>query len=99
MDLYSEMSETMTDTLISDRDDRNPIPSAQSVVIGVTGNKEMKEKSVIQGRAVVVDIIYVVQPYKLTARKTKPDNTIICPIDEGTDHNRKSDKTGDLKRR
>ncbi len=55
----------------------HPICGAQRVAIGITGNKEMVDTARIEGLAGVLDIIHVTQPYKLTSREMKPDDTLI----------------------
>lgn len=55
----------------------HPIPGALRVAIGVTGNKEMIDKSRIEGLPGVINVIHVTQPYKLTSREMKPDDTVI----------------------
>jgi 3-deoxy-7-phosphoheptulonate synthase len=55
----------------------HPIPGAQRIAIGITGNKGMVDTSCLEGLPGVLNIIHVTQPYKLTNREMKPDNTII----------------------
>ena len=55
----------------------HPIPGALRVAIGVTGNKEMIDKNRIEGLPGVINVIHVTQPYKLTSREIKPDDTVI----------------------
>jgi 3-deoxy-7-phosphoheptulonate synthase len=55
----------------------HPILGAQRVAIGITGNKEMVDKDRIAGLNGVLDIIHVTQPYKLTNREMKPEDTVI----------------------
>lgn len=55
----------------------HPIPGALRVAIGVTGNKEMIDKNRIEGLPGVINVIHVTQPYKLTSREMKPDDTVI----------------------
>lgn len=55
----------------------HPIPGAQRVAIGITGNKEMVDTSRLTGMAGVLNIVHVTQPYKLTNREMKVDDTIV----------------------
>ncbi|MBN2620563.1 3-deoxy-7-phosphoheptulonate synthase [candidate division WOR-3 bacterium] len=55
----------------------HPIPGAQRVAIGITGNKEMVDTNRLTGMAGVLNIIHVTQPYKLTNREMKVDDTIV----------------------
>jgi 3-deoxy-7-phosphoheptulonate synthase len=55
----------------------HPIPGAQRVAIGITGNKEMVDTNRLTGMNGVLNIIHVTQPYKLTNREMKADDTII----------------------
>ncbi|MEO0128898.1 MAG: 3-deoxy-7-phosphoheptulonate synthase [candidate division WOR-3 bacterium] len=53
----------------------HPIKGAQRVAIGITGNKEMVDTRRIENLDGVINIIHVTQPYKLTSREMKPDDT------------------------
>ncbi|MEO0155579.1 MAG: 3-deoxy-7-phosphoheptulonate synthase [candidate division WOR-3 bacterium] len=55
----------------------HPIKGAQRVAIGITGNKEMVDTRRIENLEGVINIIHVTQPYKLTGREMKPDDTKI----------------------
>jgi len=55
----------------------NPIPGAQRVAIGITGNKEMVNTGLITGLPGVMEIIHVTKPYKLASREMKPDDTVV----------------------
>jgi 3-deoxy-7-phosphoheptulonate synthase len=55
----------------------HPIPGAQRVAVGITGNKEMVDTNRLAGINGVLNIIHVTQPYKLTSREMKVDNTIV----------------------
>ncbi len=55
----------------------HPIPGAQRVAIGITGNKEMIDTNRLAGMSGVLDIIHVTQPFKLTNREMKAENTIV----------------------
>jgi len=53
------------------------IPGAQRVAVGITGNKEMVDPDRISGLPGVINIIHVTEPYKLTSREMKPEDTVI----------------------
>ncbi len=55
----------------------HPIKGAQRVAIGITGNKDMVDTTLIENLDGVLNIIHVTQPYKLTGREMKPDDTKI----------------------
>lgn len=55
----------------------HPIKGAQRVAIGITGNKDMVDTKRIETLDGVINIIHVTQPYKLTSREMKPDDTKI----------------------
>lgn len=55
----------------------HPIKGAQRVAIGITGNKDMVNVPEIEMLNGVINVIHVTQPYKLTSREMKPDDTII----------------------
>ena len=55
----------------------HPIPGAQRTAIGITGNKEMIDADRIAILSGVENIIHVTQPYKLTGREMKPEDTVI----------------------
>ena len=55
----------------------HPIPGAQRVAIGITGNKDMVDTHRVEGLSGVLNIIHVTQPYKLTGREMKPEDTVI----------------------
>lgn len=55
----------------------HPIKGAQRVAIGITGNKDMVNVPEIEMLDGVINVIHVTQPYKLTSREMKPDDTII----------------------
>jgi len=54
-----------------------PIPGAQRVAIGITGNKQMVDPDRIAVLPGVIDIIHVTKPYKLTSREMKPEDTVV----------------------
>ncbi|OGC39037.1 3-deoxy-7-phosphoheptulonate synthase [candidate division WOR-3 bacterium RBG_13_43_14] len=53
------------------------IPGALRVAIGITGNKEMVDTNRIASMNGVLDIIHVTQPYKLTNREMKAEDTVV----------------------
>ncbi len=55
----------------------HPIKGAQRVAIGITGNKDMIDRQKIEAQDGVINVIPVTQPYKLTSREMKPDDTKI----------------------
>ncbi len=55
----------------------HPIPGQSRVAIGVTGNKGPVDPSRIASLHGVIELIHVTQPYKLTSREMKPDDTIV----------------------
>ncbi len=55
----------------------HPIKGAQRVAIGITGNKDMVDTKRLENLDGVINIIHVTQPYKLTGREMKPDDTKI----------------------
>ncbi len=55
----------------------HPIPGAQRVAIGITGNKDMVDTDRIEGLPGVLNLIHVTQPYKLTSREMKVEDTVI----------------------
>jgi 3-deoxy-7-phosphoheptulonate synthase len=55
----------------------HPIPGAQRVAIGITGNKAGLEPELFTTLAGVGDAIRVSQPFKLVSREVKADDTVI----------------------
>jgi len=55
----------------------HPIPGAQRVAIGITGNKGAVDTGRLESLAGVLSVIPVTQPYKLASRETKPEDTVI----------------------
>jgi len=55
----------------------HPIPGAQRIAIGITGNKSRINPESLINMQGVRDIIHVTKPYKLTNREMKEDDTII----------------------
>ncbi len=55
----------------------HPIPGAQRVAIGVTGNDGMVQAQALENLSGVKEVIAVSHAYKLVSRDTKPDDTIV----------------------
>jgi 3-deoxy-7-phosphoheptulonate synthase len=55
----------------------HPIPGAQRVAIGITGNKGGLEPGQFETMPGVADAIRVSQPFKLVSREVKEDDTVI----------------------
>ncbi len=55
----------------------HPIPGTQRVAIGITGNKERVDTKLIEELPGVLNLIHVTQPYKLTNREMKAEDTVI----------------------
>jgi len=55
----------------------HPIPGAQRIAIGITGNTSMVDTHRIEGLPGVLNLIHVTQPYKLTSREMKSEDTVI----------------------
>lgn len=53
------------------------IPGIQRVAIGITGNKEMIKTDRIVELPGVINVITVTQPYKLTSREMKEEDTVV----------------------
>jgi 3-deoxy-7-phosphoheptulonate synthase len=55
----------------------HPIPGAQRVAIGITGNKGALDPALFEGLPGVRDAIRVSQPFKLVSREVKEEDTVI----------------------
>jgi 3-deoxy-7-phosphoheptulonate synthase len=55
----------------------HPIPGAQRVAIGITGNKGPLDPGLFEGMPGVAEAIRVSQPFKLVSREVKEDDTVI----------------------
>ncbi|MBZ5588293.1 MAG: 3-deoxy-7-phosphoheptulonate synthase [Acidobacteriia bacterium] len=55
----------------------HPIPGAQRVAIGITGNQGAVEPAVFENLPGVLEVIPVSHPYKLVSREAKPENTVV----------------------
>ncbi|HZY02885.1 MAG TPA: 3-deoxy-7-phosphoheptulonate synthase, partial [Anaeromyxobacteraceae bacterium] len=54
-----------------------PIPGAQRVAIGITGNKGALDPALFEGMPGVRDAIRVSQPWKLVSREVKEEDTVL----------------------
>jgi 3-deoxy-7-phosphoheptulonate synthase len=55
----------------------HPIPGAQRVAIGITGNQGAVEPALFESLPGVLEVIPVSHPYKLVSREAKPENTVV----------------------
>ncbi|HEY6104750.1 MAG TPA: 3-deoxy-7-phosphoheptulonate synthase [Anaeromyxobacteraceae bacterium] len=55
----------------------HPIPGAQRVAVGITGNKGALDPALFEGLPGVRDAIRVSQPFKLVSREVKEEDTVI----------------------
>ncbi len=55
----------------------HPIPGANQMAIGVTGNQGTEDRIYLEGLPGVLQVIRVTKPYKLASRDTKPENTVV----------------------
>jgi len=55
----------------------HPIPGAQRVAIGITGNPGALEPALFESLPGVLEVIPVSHPYKLVSREVKPDVTVV----------------------
>src|SRR5205823_6263786 len=55
----------------------HPIPGAQRVAIGITGNKGALDTGLFDSMPGVADAIRVSQPFKLVSREVKEEDTVI----------------------
>jgi len=55
----------------------HPIPGAQRVAIGITGNKGAVDAGQFEGMPGVAEAIRVSNPFKLVSREVKPEDTVI----------------------
>jgi 3-deoxy-7-phosphoheptulonate synthase len=55
----------------------HPIPGAQRVAIGITGNKGALQTEAFEGLPGVFEVIRVSHAYKLVSREVKPDDTVV----------------------
>jgi 3-deoxy-7-phosphoheptulonate synthase len=55
----------------------HPIPGAQRVAIGITGNPGVIEPALFESLPGVLEVIPVSHPYKLVSREVKPEVTVV----------------------
>jgi 3-deoxy-7-phosphoheptulonate synthase len=55
----------------------HPIPGAQRVAIGITGNQGTVEPALFENLPGVLEVIPVSHPYKLVSREAKPENSVV----------------------
>jgi 3-deoxy-7-phosphoheptulonate synthase len=55
----------------------HPIPGAQRVAIGITGNQGAVEPALFENLPGVLEVIPVSHPYKLVSREVKPENSVV----------------------
>ncbi len=55
----------------------HPIPGAQRVAIGITGNTGALNPALFENFPGVLEVIPVSHPYKLVSRETKPEDTLV----------------------
>ncbi len=55
----------------------HPIPGANRLAIGVTGNRGSEDRIYLEGLPGVQQVIPITKPYKLASRETKPENSVV----------------------
>src|SRR2546430_15207664 len=55
----------------------HPIPGAQRIAIGITGNTGEIDSGAFELLPGVAEVIRVSKPYQLVSREVKPDNTVV----------------------
>lgn len=55
----------------------HPIPGAQRVAIGITGNRDVLNPALFENLPGVLEVISVTHPYKLVSREVKADDTVV----------------------
>jgi 3-deoxy-7-phosphoheptulonate synthase len=55
----------------------HPIPGAQRVAIGITGNRDIVDVGAFENLPGVLEVIPVSHPYKLVSREAKPDDSTV----------------------
>lgn len=65
----------------------HPIPGAQRMAIGITGNQGMVQAQALENLPGVKEVIAVSHAYKLVSRETRPDNSVVSVggVDVGGD--------------
>lgn len=72
----SEQIDRVSRTIASMGLKGRPIPGAQRVAIGITGNKAQVDETKLNALPGVLEIIHVTKPYKLASREMKPDDSV-----------------------
>ncbi len=55
----------------------HPIPGAQRVAIGITGNRDVVNSALFENLPGVLEVIRVSNPYKLVSREAKAEDTVV----------------------
>lgn len=55
----------------------HPIPGAQRVAIGITGNRDIVNSALFENLPGVLEVITVSHPYKLVSREAKADDSVV----------------------
>ncbi len=55
----------------------HPIPGAQRVAIGITGNRDIVNPALFENLPGVLEVITVSHPYKLVSREAKADDSVV----------------------
>lgn len=55
----------------------HPIPGAQRVAIGITGNRDVVNPALFENLPGVLEVIRVSNPYKLVSREAKAEDTVV----------------------
>jgi 3-deoxy-7-phosphoheptulonate synthase len=55
----------------------HPIPGAQRVAIGITGNRDVLNPALFENLPGVLEVITVSHPYKLVSREAKAEDTVV----------------------
>src|SRR5688572_30658266 len=76
-DATAAQIEAVTETIAALNLSAHPIPGAQRVAIGITGNKDGLEPGQFLCLPGVHDVIRVSQPYKLVSREVKHEDTVV----------------------
>lgn len=77
MDATSDQVGRVVETIESKGLKAHPIPGAQRVAIGITGNLGVVEPALFESLPGVLEIIRVSHPYKLVSREFRPENTVV----------------------
>jgi 3-deoxy-7-phosphoheptulonate synthase len=77
MDATNDQVGRVVETIESKGLKAHPIPGAQRVAIGITGNLGVVERALFESLAGVLEVIQVSHPYKLVSREFRPPDTVI----------------------